>query len=107
MNQFARQSSQSADIQTLPDDLAEELTRLPGEVISVSDAPSLAPPVPLSQDEVRTIVLSLMLTMFLAALARGHHVGDHGLHDRHDAAAAEPLQAARQDQHRHAGRDRA
>ena len=68
MNQFARQSSQSADIQTLPDDLAEELTRLPGEVISVSDAPSLAPPVPLSQDEVRTIVLSLMLTMFLAAL---------------------------------------
>ena len=68
MNKFARQSSQSADIQTLPDEIAEELTRLPGEVISVSDAPSLAPPVPLSQDEVRTIVLSLMLTMFLAAL---------------------------------------
>src|SRR5439155_20771284 len=55
-------------IQPLPDDIADELTRLPGEVISVSDAPSLAPPVPLSQDEVRTIVISLMLTMFLAAL---------------------------------------
>lgn len=68
MNQFARQSSQSADIQTLPDDIAEELTRLPGEVMSVSDAPTLAPPVPLSSDEVRTIVISLMLTMFLAAL---------------------------------------
>src|SRR5947208_1420664 len=68
MNKFARQSSQTADIQALPDDIADELTRLPGEVISVSDAPSLAPPVPLSQDEVRTIVISLMLTMFLAAL---------------------------------------
>src|ERR1700758_478693 len=68
MNQFTRQSRQPADIQTLPDDIAEELTRLPGEVISVSDAPSLAPPVPLSQDEVRTILMSLMLTMFLAAL---------------------------------------
>src|SRR5690349_22835476 len=68
MNQFTRQSKQAADIQTLPEDIAEELTRLPGEVISVSDAPSISPPAPLSQDEVRTIVISLMLTMFLAAL---------------------------------------
>src|SRR3954449_3770936 len=67
MNKFERQGD-PADTQTLPDDIAEELSRLPGEVISVSDAPSLAPPVPLSPDEVRTIVLSLMLTMFLAAL---------------------------------------
>ncbi|TPQ33164.1 MFS transporter [Bradyrhizobium guangdongense] len=67
MNKFDRQSS-SADIGPLPDDIAEELSRLPTEVISVSDAPSLAPPAPLSQDEVRTIVISLMLTMFLAAL---------------------------------------
>jgi EmrB/QacA subfamily drug resistance transporter len=67
MNKFERQSS-SADIQTLPDDIAEELSRLPSEVLSVDDAPSLAPPAPLSQDEVRTIVISLMLTMFLAAL---------------------------------------
>jgi len=67
MNKFDRQSG-SGDAQMLPDDIAEELSRLPGEVISVSDAPSLAPPAPLSQDEVRTIVISLMLTMFLAAL---------------------------------------
>ncbi|WP_061020065.1 MDR family MFS transporter [Bradyrhizobium sp. CCH5-F6] len=66
MNKFERQSA--ADVQTLPDDIAEELSRLPSEVLSVDDAPSIAPPVPLSQDEVRTIVISLMLTMFLAAL---------------------------------------
>ena len=34
-------------------------------------------------------------------------VGDHGLHDRQDAAAAEALQAARDDQHRHVRRQRA
>jgi hypothetical protein len=45
--------------------------------------------------------------LVLAALARGHHVGDHGLHDRHDAAAAQPLKPAREDQHRQAPRDRA
>ncbi len=45
--------------------------------------------------------------LVLAALARADHVGDHGLHDRHDAAAAEPLQAAREDQHRHVRRQRA
>ncbi|MBJ7406581.1 MAG: MFS transporter, partial [Bradyrhizobium sp.] len=67
MSKFERQSD-SADIQALPDDIAEELSRLPSEVISVDDAPSIAPPVPLSSDEVRTIVISLMLTMFLAAL---------------------------------------
>src|SRR4051795_197156 len=67
MNKFERQSG-SADTQTLPDDLAEELSRLPSEVLSVDDAPSLAPPAPLSPDEVRTILMSLLLTMFLAAL---------------------------------------
>src|SRR5438270_3646086 len=67
MNKFERQGD-PADTQTLPDDIAEELSRLSSEVLSVDDAPSLAPPAPLSQDEVRTIVISLMLTMFLAAL---------------------------------------
>src|ERR1700754_3669228 len=67
MNKFDRQSS-SADTQTLPDDIAEELSRLPSEVISVSDAPPISPPAALTSDEVRTIVISLMLTMFLAAL---------------------------------------
>ncbi|MGY8664547.1 MDR family MFS transporter [Bradyrhizobium sp. UFLA05-109] len=68
MNKFARQSHQPADIGPLPDDIAEELSRLPTEVLSVDDAPSIAPPAPLTKDEVRTIVISLMLTMFLAAL---------------------------------------
>ena len=45
--------------------------------------------------------------LILAAFAWAHHVGNHGLHDRHDAAAAEALQAARQDQHRHVRRERA
>ena len=45
--------------------------------------------------------------LVLAPLARRHHVGNHRLHDRHDAAAAEPLQAPREDQHRHVGRQRA
>ncbi len=45
--------------------------------------------------------------LVLAALARRHDVGNHGLHDRHDAAAAEALQAARQNQHRHVRRQRA
>ena len=45
--------------------------------------------------------------LVLAALTRADHVGDHGLHHRHDAAAAEPLQAAGEDQHRQARRQRA
>jgi EmrB/QacA subfamily drug resistance transporter len=67
MTKYERQIIPAADADLLPNDIAEELSRLPGEVISVSDAPSIAPPAPLSQDEVRTIVISLMLTMFLAA----------------------------------------
>ncbi|MHC2335782.1 MDR family MFS transporter [Bradyrhizobium sp. USDA 4454] len=68
MNKYERQSRFPADQQTLPEDIAEELSRLPSEVIELSDAPPLAPPAPLHPDEVRTIVISLMLTMFLAAL---------------------------------------
>lgn len=68
MNKFERQSSDPADRRALPADVAEELSRLPTEVIDLTDAPPLAPPAPLAPDEVRTIVISLMLTMFLAAL---------------------------------------
>ncbi len=50
-----------------PDDIAE-LTTIATEVIEVDDAPPVAPPAPLSQSEVHTIILSLMLTMFLTAL---------------------------------------
>ena len=68
MNKFERQSRQPADHDTLPDEIAGELSHITTEVIDVSDAPPIAPRAPLTQDEVRTILISLMLTMFLAAL---------------------------------------
>ncbi|MBX9647280.1 MAG: MFS transporter, partial [Xanthobacteraceae bacterium] len=66
MNKLERQGP--AEQTTLPDDLAQELSHITTEVIEVSDAPSLAPRAPLTPDEVRTILMSLLLTMFLAAL---------------------------------------
>jgi EmrB/QacA subfamily drug resistance transporter len=68
MNKFERQSRQPADQQPLPEAIAAELAQLPAEVIDVGDAPPIAPKAPLTQSEVRTILMSLMLTMFLAAL---------------------------------------
>jgi EmrB/QacA subfamily drug resistance transporter len=68
MNKYERQGRQPADQQTLPEAIAGELSQLPGGVIELSEAPSLAPPPPLTQSEVRTILMSLLLTMFLAAL---------------------------------------
>src|SRR5438309_3649898 len=68
MNKFERQSRQPADIKTLPKTIAAELRDVASEAIDVGDAPPIAPPSPLTPDEVRTILVSLMLTMFLAAL---------------------------------------
>src|ERR1035441_10291859 len=68
MNKFERQDRQPADQQTLPEAIVNELPQLPGEVIDISDAPPIVPRVPLTPSEVRTILTSLMLTMFLAAL---------------------------------------
>src|ERR1700742_1794349 len=68
MNKFERQSRQPADRQILSDELASELSHITTEVLDLSDAPPLAPRAPLTQSEVRTILMSLMLTMFLAAL---------------------------------------
>src|SRR5260370_17838173 len=68
MNKYERPGRHSADIKTLPEDVAAELARMPTEVIDISDAPPIAPPAPLSPGEVRTILMSLLLTMFLAAL---------------------------------------
>src|SRR5438067_2421866 len=68
MNKFERQSRHPAEPQTLPEAIAGDLSHLPAEVIDISDAPPIAPRAALSGDEVRTILLSLMLTMFLAAL---------------------------------------
>src|ERR1700710_2135751 len=66
MNKFERQDS--ADQTTLPDDFAREISHITTEVIDIPDAPSIAPRAPLTPTEVRTILISLMLTMFLAAL---------------------------------------
>ena len=68
MNKFERQGGESASQQTLPDAIARDLARTPGTVVELADAPPIAPRAPLSQSEVRTILISLMLTMFLAAL---------------------------------------
>src|SRR6266516_684024 len=68
MNKFERQRRHPADQQTLPESAAGDLSRIPAQVIDISDAPPIAPKAPLTQSEVRTILMSLMLTMFLAAL---------------------------------------
>src|SRR6204780_5134533 len=68
MNKFERQSGEPADHQLLSDELAPELSRIPAGVVELADAPSLAPRTPPTPSEVRTILMSLMLTMFLAAL---------------------------------------
>src|SRR6202000_2842932 len=52
----------------LSDELAAEISHITTEVMELNDAPPLAPRPALSQSEVRTILMSLMLTMFLAAL---------------------------------------
>src|SRR6188472_4338631 len=68
MNDFERQSRRAAGQEILSDEIAEEISHIPTEVIDIADAPPLAPPAPLTASEVRTILISLMLTMFLAAL---------------------------------------
>jgi EmrB/QacA subfamily drug resistance transporter len=68
MNKFERQGRQPADQQALPEAIAGDLSQMPSGVIDISDAPPIAPRAPLTPSEVRTIVISLMLTMFLAAL---------------------------------------
>src|ERR1700688_513729 len=66
MNKFERQSRQPADQQTLPE--SGGLAQLRAEIIAISAAPPIVPTAPLTPGEVHTILVSLMLTMFLAAL---------------------------------------
>lgn len=68
MNKFERQRPAPADQQTLSEDLAFEPAVVPADIPDVSDAPPIAPPAALTRSEVRTILMSLMVTMFLAAL---------------------------------------
>jgi EmrB/QacA subfamily drug resistance transporter len=68
MNKFERQRREPADDELLSDAVGRDLSRTSSAVIEVIPAPPLAPRAPLTQREVRTILMSLMLTMFLAAL---------------------------------------
>jgi EmrB/QacA subfamily drug resistance transporter len=68
MNHFERQGRDTADTQPLPKSVARNLSHLPADIIDLDDAPPIVPRAPLTQGEVRTILMSLMLTMFLAAL---------------------------------------
>jgi EmrB/QacA subfamily drug resistance transporter len=68
MNKFERQGRQPADQQALPKAIEGDLPEMAAEVVDLGNAPALAPKAPLTQSEVRTILMSLMLTMFLAAL---------------------------------------
>ena len=68
MNKFERHSRRPADQQALPKSVARALAGTPAEVVELADAPSIAPRAPPTPSEVRTILMSLMLTMFLAAL---------------------------------------
>jgi EmrB/QacA subfamily drug resistance transporter len=68
MNKYERQNPHPADRQTLSEAIERDLSEMPTEVIAIDDAPPIAPRAPLTPGEVRTILMSLMLTMFLAAL---------------------------------------
>src|SRR5471032_1664407 len=68
MNKHERQSPSPADRETLSEEIERDLSEMPTQVISIDDAPPIAPRTPLTPSEVRTILMSLMLTMFLAAL---------------------------------------
>jgi EmrB/QacA subfamily drug resistance transporter len=68
MNKFERQSRQASDRHILPEEIARKLPDAPAQVIAIPDAPPIAPRSPLTQAEIRTILMSLMVAMFLAAL---------------------------------------
>jgi EmrB/QacA subfamily drug resistance transporter len=68
MNKHERQSRLPAEPRSMGEEIEAELAEMPTEVIAISDAPPIAPRAPLTPDEVRAILVSLMLAMFLAAL---------------------------------------
>src|SRR5260370_40316342 len=67
-NEAEGQRGHPAAHQTLREAIPAELPEMATQVVDISDAPTIAPRAPLTQDEVHTILISLMLTMFLAAL---------------------------------------
>ena len=67
MNKFEPESRSTADHHALSDEMVDEISHLPTTVMEVDTAPQPAK-APLTPAEVRTILISLLLTMFLAAL---------------------------------------
>src|SRR6202012_6142406 len=67
-NKFERPGRLPAASQHLTEELEAELAELPTQVIAIEDSPPIAPRAPLTPDEVRAILMRLMLAMFLAAL---------------------------------------
>ncbi len=54
--------------QTQDTEAADDVSNLPTEVIEINEAPPISPAPGLTKSEVRTILLSLLVTMFLTAL---------------------------------------
>src|SRR3954470_8774834 len=68
MNKFDRPSRDAAERKPLPEAAARDLSPITTEVIDLDDAPPIVPRAPLTPREVHTILISLLMTMFLAAL---------------------------------------
>jgi EmrB/QacA subfamily drug resistance transporter len=67
MNRIGRAGVATASPE-LQADIIDDVSNIATEIIDVSDAPPIVPRTSLTPGEVRTIMLSLMLTMFLTAL---------------------------------------
>jgi EmrB/QacA subfamily drug resistance transporter len=68
MNKFERQSRYPAEHEAWSGTVEDQLPEVSAKVIAVRDSPPMVPRSPLTPAEVRTILMSLMVAMFLAAL---------------------------------------
>jgi len=68
MNKHERQRRQPAAPEILPQPIKADSPQPPAEVIAIRQVPPIASAATLTPREVRTILMSLLLTMFLAAL---------------------------------------
>src|SRR5215212_9500015 len=68
MNKLERHSGRPVGQQPLPKAIVSEQARKEAEVTDIGAGPLKLPRPPLTPREIRTILMSLMLTMFLAAL---------------------------------------
>jgi len=68
MNKHERQRRQPAATEILPQPIKADSPQAPADVIALRQVPPIASVATLTPREVRTILMSLLLTMFLAAL---------------------------------------